>query len=177
MADRGPLLRYVAGWLAAGSVLVVLVFTLLPREGGDEVPLPPVRQTELSEAARAAGCELRAQGRRPILRPAVSGPRGTAARPGVYSRMVDPRALIGAVRVGTIVIHHRPALGDGTLDRLRTIQRAVPAGTILAPQADMPYLVAVTGWRRLLGCRRVDAATFDAIRLFRGRFIGSGPDR
>ena len=170
MADRGPLLRYVAGWLAAGAVLLVLVFTLLPREGGDEVvPLPPVRQTELSEAARAAGCVLRAQGE--------PGRRGSPARPGVYSRTVDPRALIGAVRVGTIVIHHRPALGDGALDRLRAIQRAVPAGTIVAPRADMPDLVAVTGWRRRLGCRRLNAATFDAIRLFRGRFIGSGPDR
>ena len=177
MAGRAPLVRYVAGWLAAGSLVLVLVFTLLPREGGVDAPLPPVRQTELSEAARVAGCELRTQRRERILRPAVSGPRGVAARPGVYSRMVDPRALIGAVRAGTIVIHHRPALGDGVLDRLRTIQRAVPAGTIVAPDADMPYAVAVTGWRRLLGCRRLDAATFDAIRLFRGRFIGSGPDR
>ena len=35
----------------------------------------------------------------------------------------------------------------------------------------------VTAWRRLLGCSRFGGGTIDAIRLFRGRFIGTGPDR
>jgi len=37
--------------------------------------------------------------------------------------------------------------------------------------------VAVVAWRRVLGCREYARGAPDAIRLFRGRFIGSGPDR
>ena len=41
----------------------------------------------------------------------------------------------------------------------------------------MRYEVAVAAYRRLLGCTRFTDAAIDAIRLFRGRYIGIGPDR
>jgi hypothetical protein len=47
----------------------------------------------------------------------------------------------------------------------------------VTPNEDMPYLVAVVTWRRLLGCRTVSDVTTDAVQLFRGRYLGSGPDR
>jgi hypothetical protein len=34
----------------------------------------------------------------------------------------------------------------------------------------------VTAYRRLLGCRELSQPSIDAIQLFRGRFVGSGPD-
>jgi hypothetical protein len=40
----------------------------------------------------------------------------------------------------------------------------------------MPFAVAVTAYRRLLGCRDLNQSSVDAIQLFRGRFVGSGPD-
>ena len=53
----------------------------------------------------------------------------------------------------------------------------IPAGTILAPNGTrMPYALAVTAYRRLLGCPRVTPATLDAVQLFRGRFVGGGPE-
>ena len=77
-----------------------------------------------------------------------------------------------------IVISYRPRLDDERLAQLRTLQSVVPNGTIVAPDTSgMRYEVAVAAYRRLLGCMRFTDAAIDAIRLFRGRYIGIGPDR
>ncbi|MDP9385056.1 MAG: DUF3105 domain-containing protein [Actinomycetota bacterium] len=170
-------LRYAAGWLVAGLAAVGLAFALLRLGGDEEVSLPPVRQTDFTEAAVAAGCELRGDRPAQRLAPPVVGPRAAPARPGVYSRPLSSRALIGAMRMGTVVIHYRPPLSEDRVEQLQKLQQAVPVGTIVAPYDGMRYALAVTAWRRLLGCRRFAGATIDAVRLFRGRFIGSGPDR
>lgn len=61
---------------------------------------------------------------------------------------------------------------------MQALQQTVPAGTVLAPERIRTrYEVTIAGWRRLLACPRFTDATVDAMRLFRGRFIGSGPDR
>ena len=41
---------------------------------------------------------------------------------------------------------------------------------------SMPYEVAATAWTQLLGCKTVNAKTWDAIRAFRDRFIDKGPE-
>jgi hypothetical protein len=40
----------------------------------------------------------------------------------------------------------------------------------------MSFEVAATAYRRLLGCPRATDAAMEAALLFRGRFLGSGPD-
>lgn len=157
--------------------MVGIAYALLRLGGDEEVSLPPVRQTELSEAAVAAGCELRSDRPGQRVVPPIVGPRAAAARPGVYSRPIGTSALVGAMRRGTIVIHYRLPLDEDRVEQLQKLQEAVPVGTIVAPNQGMRYAIAVTAWRRLLGCRRFAGATIDAVRLFRGRFIGSGPDR
>lgn len=157
--------------------MVALASAVLPLGREDEVSLPPVRQTELTEAAVAAGCELRGDRPGQRLVPPIVGPRAAPPRPGVYSRPINSRALVGAIRGGTVVIHYRPPLSEDRVEQLEELQKAVPVGTIVAPYEGMPYALAVTAWRRLLGCRRFAEGTIDAVRLFRGRFIGSGPDR
>lgn len=170
------LLLYALGWLLAG-LLVVAIAVLIVRDGeGDEISLPPVRETRLSDAARAAGCQLRQSFDPDALRPAVTGPQAPAARPDVYTRAPRSSRLTGALRRGIVVIHYRPSLAGARVDQLERLQQAVPEGTIVAPNAEMPYAVAATAWTRLLGCSRFEDATLDAIRLFRGRFIGRGPD-
>ncbi len=56
------------------------------------------------------------------------------------------------------------------------MRRAVPRGTVLVGNPRMRFVVAVTAWRRLLGCRTATGPAADAIQLFRGRYLGSGPD-
>lgn len=169
-------MRYVAVWLLAGAVVAFVGLQLLRGAGDDEGGLPPVRETELVDASRTAACELRRPRRDQALQPPVSGPPGITSRPGVYEQAPPPAALIGAIRRGVIVIHYRPSLGEEPLAQLQRLQEAVPGGTIVTPNESMPYEVAVTAWRRLLGCRSFRDETLDAIRFFRGRYIGSGPE-
>jgi hypothetical protein len=170
------LLRYTLAWLAAGAVAAALLVALL--DDGDElVALPPVRQIDLVAAARAAGCELREPGAAVVLNPPVKGSTpAEPASPGVYDRPPDIETLVAALQRGVIVIHYRPSLPRRRVDELRRLQGAVPDGTIVTPNGTgMEYEVAATAWRRLLGCPRLTAASVDAVRLFRGRFLASGP--
>ncbi len=175
--NRSGLLLYAVGWVVAGAAVAALLVWVV--EDDDSVTLPPVKQTQLEAAARAARCELRRARPGEMLNPPVDGPRITEPlRPGVYDEPGDLDSVVAAVRRGVIVVHYRPDLPETRVEQLSDLQRAVPEGTIVVPNATrMPFEVAVTGWRRLLGCRRFSDASIDAVRLFRGRFIGRGPDR
>ena len=48
---------------------------------------------------------------------------------------------------------------------------------VLFPNRRMPYEVAVTAWGHLLGCKKVNDETFDAIRAFRDRYRDQGPEQ
>jgi hypothetical protein len=96
----------------------------------------------------------------------------------VYDDPPDGADLVAALRRGVIVIQHRADLPDDVVDELRALQKAIPEGTIVTPEpVRTRFAVAVVAWRRVLGCRTYARGAVDAIRLFRGRFIGSGPDR
>jgi hypothetical protein len=83
---------------------------------------------------------------------------------------------VAALRRGVIVIHFSGDLGGERVDDLRRIQEAAPNGTIVTPNSTMSFEVAATAYRRLLGCPRATDAAMEAALLFRGRFLGSGPD-
>lgn len=176
---RSGLLRYVLAWTSAAALVVAAVLLLLGRDSGDEVSLPPVRQIELTAAARSAGCDLRAGDRWDVLGLPLPGAAGDRpARAGTYDEPPDPVELVAALRRGIVVIQHRAELPEEIREELRDLRDAIPAGTIVAPErVRTPYAVAVVAWRRVLACREYRAGAADAIRLFRGRFIGSGPDR
>jgi hypothetical protein len=169
-------LAYAAAWLVGAALLVGVLLLLLDGGEPDEVSVPPVRGTELTRAARHAGCELRHARLGERLNPPVDGAAAAEpARPGVYEDAPDELALRAALRHGIVVIHFRD-LEHGDVELLRKLQEAAPDGTIVAPnETGMPFAVAVTAYRRLLGCRRLDESSVDAIQLFRGRFVGSGP--
>ena len=147
-------------------------------DGGEPevVSVPPVHETELSEAARNAGCELRRARPGDQLIPPVTGSLGAApVRPGIYEEPQDGEALFGALSEGIVVIQFS-GLDDDGLELLRELQEALPDGTIVAPnEAETPFAVTIASYRRLLGCRELNKASADAIQLFRGRFVGSGP--
>lgn len=174
--QRRALLRYVVAWLIAGAVVAVIGLQLLPGPDATEVSLPPVRETKLEDAAVGARCELRHHTPGRAQNPPVAGPPTAAAtRPGVYTTTPSRAGLVGALRRGIIVIHYRPSLVREQIQQLERLHGAVPEGTIVAPNPDMRYEAAATAWRRLLGCRRFEEQTVDAIRLFRGRYLGLGP--
>lgn len=175
---RFALATYVVVWLVAAGIVAAL--TILALGGGEPetVAVPPVEEIELDRAAFAAGCELRRARPREQLNPPVSGPAsGASASGGFYDRALNQDALVSALRKGVIVIQFRADLEEERLEELRDLQEALPTGTIVAPnETGMPYEVAVTAYRRLLGCGHLTDATLDAVQLFRGRYVGSGPD-
>jgi hypothetical protein len=174
---RGALLLYAGAWLVGVGLIVGLVFAIFG-EGDDTVSVPPVRETELVDAAVQSRCELRTARTGERLNPPVDGPAGAAAaKPGFYDRPVASGALAAAVRRGIVVIQFRGDLDGKNVDALKTLQAAVPTGTIVAPNdTGMRFELAVTAYRRLLGCPRFSEQALDAVQLFRGRFLGSGPD-
>ena len=178
-SGRSGLTLYVLTWALGATVVAVAALALLGRGDRDTVALPPIRQIELSSAARAAGCTLRDGDRGPeVGLPRDSPALRRPARAGVYEQPPDPSLLGAALRRGLVVIQYGRTLADEEVERLQALQQTVPAGTVLAPERIRTrYEVTIAGWRRLLACPRFTDATVDAMRLFRGRFIGSGPDR
>ena len=163
-------------WIALGGVLAALAVVVLD-DAAPEATLPPVQQTQLVHAVRAAACRLHRADPGQRLVPPADGPAGRpAARPAFYDRPPPVEQLTAAIRRGVIVIYHRPDATRDRLAQLRALQAGVPAGTIVTPEPRMPYTVAAAAYRRLLTCPRFTDATIDAIRLFRGRHIGTGPD-
>lgn len=170
------LLRYALVWIAGGAVVAAMVVLLV--DGSQDPQIVPLRETQLEEAAREARCSLRAPRNGEILDPPVDGPfTNPPLRPGVYDRPERPEPVVAALRRGSIVVYYRDDVDDGWVKKLRDYQLAVPDGTIVMPDDEgTRYEVAATAWRRLLACSRVTDDAVEALRLFRGRFIGRGPD-
>ena len=176
--SRLATLAYAVAWVTAATLFVSVALAALDSGEPTEVSLPPVLETELGQAARDAGCELHRARPAEALNPPVTGGIGAMpARPGFYEESPGQPALLGALRDGVVVIQFRN-LDDAAVDLLRDVQEALPMGTIVAPNdTGMPFVLAVASYRRLLGCRALDERSIDAIQLFRGRYVGSGPDR
>ena len=168
---------YAAVWALLGAA-VAAAFVVArgdaPPEGGE---LPPLEQTDLVTASRVAGCRLQ------TVRPgdpadALAGATSNEApaEPGVYERAPSRGRLVAALGKGTVVVRYRPGLAREVVERLEALQAVVPRGTILTPDSTgMRYEVAVVAYRRVLGCPRLTTRALDALRLFRGRYLGSGP--
>jgi hypothetical protein len=171
-------IAYAAAWLVAVGAVVGVVFAVFGGDDADTVSVPPVRETQLADAAGQNRCQLRSATVGERLNPPVDGPAGVApAKAGFYDEPVASAALTAALRHGIVVIQYRAGLSDQRLDALKTLQEAAPTGTIVAPNGTgMHFELAVTAYRRLLGCPRFTDRALDAVQLFRGRFVGSGPE-
>jgi len=175
----GAVATYALGWLCAGA-LIAGALTLIFHERDDgranTVALPPVRERALPAAARHAGCELRRLHRDDHLAVAMRRGGGAAAKPAAYDAPVHARALGGALRHGLIVIEYRGDAAPEFVRQLGDLQRAQPRATIVAPNGrPSGYAVVAASSRRLLGCRMIGSRTFDAVRLFQGRYVGVRP--
>jgi hypothetical protein len=161
-------------------------------DGREGTPPPPVRQADLEKAARAAGCtlklDLKDEGSTHLpanaptphygTRPPTSGNHSPIPQSdGAYSETPPPINYVHSLEHGRVEIQYAPDLSQQDQLALKGVFDESPGGLLLFPNQDMPYEVAVTAWTQLMGCKRYEGAkTLDAIRDFRDRFRGHGPE-
>jgi hypothetical protein len=165
------------------------------REG---TPPPALQLGDLEQAAEEAGCTLRLnlpdEGNNHIPNttpvhyrtdpptsgnhnplPTADGAYRTPLRPPTAEGM-NIRNFTHSLEHGRIEIQYSSDLPQADQLALKGVFDDDPAGMLLFPNDDMPYEVAATAWRQLLGCPRYNERVLDAIRDFRDIYRGQGPE-
>lgn len=154
----------------------------------------------LEESAMAAGCDLqldlRDEGNEhftnpqkdqryetspPTSGPHFFSPRETGAGALADGAFLDPppdNRVVHSLEHGRVAIQYNPDLSKADQLKLKGVFDEDRPGVLLFPNPDMPYDVAVTAWRQLLGCNAYGGdATLDALRDFRDAFRGQAPEQ
>jgi hypothetical protein len=165
-----------------------------PSQSFEGAATPPQQQeTDLFAVAREAGCVLRnpvIEGREHVpsdkdveykTNPPTSGNHDPVwAEDGVYSTAPTAKTMkhfVHTLEHGRIEIHYDPALDRRHIAQLGGLFNDDPYHMVLMPNRRMPDVVAATAWGHLLGCKKVNDQTFDAIRAFRDRYRDQGPEQ
>lgn len=157
-------------------------------------PPPTVHNLDLENAAEDAGCSLRLnlpnEGNS-HLEPGAPTPKYGTNPPtsgnhittpfqqadGAYAKMPKLVNFVHSIEHGRVEVQYAPDLPEADQLALKGVFDESPSGMLLFPNPGMPYEVAATAWTQLLGCKRYEGAkTLDAIRDFRDRFRGRGPE-
>lgn len=162
-----------------------------PDERSGPAP-PPVKVADLKQAAKKAGCTLRLNLREEghnHISPTAPTPdyetnpptSGNHVEPpyqqadGAYSEMPGEIFIVHSLEHGRMEIQYSPELPDEDQLALKGLYDTMYTGTLLFPNDNMNYEVAVTSWRNLMGCSEYKGAvTLDAIRDFGKEHWGHG---
>ncbi|HMI80842.1 MAG TPA: DUF3105 domain-containing protein [Solirubrobacterales bacterium] len=154
----------------------------VPPDSRAGIELPALEGQSLRKAARAAGCELRL--RLPDeghthLPPSAPEPNYETSPPtsgdhveeqqadGAYSETPPQVSVVHSLEHGRLAIQYRPDLPERAQLELIGLFDTLYGGTLLFPNADMPYMVAATTWTNLVGCHTYHRArTLAAIEAF-----------
>ena len=148
---------------------------------------PPEKIGDLATAAKASRCVLKnppIEGRTHVTskvkyhtNPPTSGNHYPIPQDdGVYKQTPPFTHLVHTLEHGRIEIQYNPAIAPARIAQLGGLYNSDKSYTVLFPNSQMPYKVAVTAWGHLAGCKRVNDATFDVIRTFKKRYLGTGPE-
>ena len=155
----------------------------VPVDDRTGTPPGPVVVSDLQTAAKKAGCVVRLklpdEGHNHVspgskvaydTNPPTSGdhvqPPDQQAD-GAYSEAPAAIDVVHSLEHGRLAIQYSPSLPEKDQLALKGLYDTMYAGTLLFPNAEMPYQVAATTWTNLLGCKAYrGAATLDAIRAF-----------
>ncbi len=157
---------------------------------GTAPPAPKVK--DLKQAAKQAGCTLRlnlAEEGHTHIPPTAPTPdyktnpptSGNHVEPpyqqadGAYSEMPGEIFFVHSLEHGRMEIQYSPELPEEDQLALKGLYDTMYKGTLLFPNSNMDYEVAVTSWRNLMGCTEYKGAiTLDAIRDFGKAHWGHG---
>ena len=161
--------------------------------------IPAKKISDFNQALQAAGCTYKqypSEGREHLpsddatnnkykTNPPTSGAhRPTPAEDGVYARDNAPAKenAVHALEHGRIEIEYAPSVTKQQQAQLNTLFNEPLKGVkgyhqlLFQNNTDMPYQVAAVAWTQLMGCKTMNAKTFDAVRAFRERFVDKGPE-
>lgn len=196
-AAAGRRKRLVVVGVAAVAVLAALaagVFALTrgdseaARGGQPEGTVPAQQTTNFEQAVSAAGCRARSfrsegsdhvEGRVSYRsRPPHSGDHNLVpSDDGVYADPLPLENWVHSLEHGRIAILYRPGASEEVRGGLNALVQEDPSHMLLSPDASgMPYEVAAVAWTEVLGCERMNARVYDAIRTFRDRHRDRAPE-
>lgn len=151
-----------------------------------------VKVTNLKEAAEKAGCDLRLhlpEEGHVHIPPTAATPEyktnpptsGNHVEPpyqqadGAYSEMPGEIFFVHSLEHGRTELQYSPNLPESEQLELIGIYDSMYGATLLFPNENMPYAVAATSWRNLIGCNEFKGAiTLDALRDFAKQTWGNG---
>jgi hypothetical protein len=153
-----------------------------------------VKVTNLKEAAKKAGCDLRLglpnEGRT-HLPPTAATPEyktnpptsGNHVEPpyqqadGAYKEMPKELDIVHSLEHGRLEIQYSPDLSESAQLELIGVFDSMYGATLLFPNENMPYEVAATTWRNLIGCNEYKGEiTLDALRDFGKQTWSKSPE-
>jgi hypothetical protein len=169
-------------------------------DGVQEVAIPARRTTDLEDAARRAGCELKTgleiEGRDHIgdnetfdgykTNPPTSGThRLTWTEDGFYAPGQQPNKnnWVHALEHGRVLFQYAPGTSTRNVGQLLTLFNEDFQGTpgyhqlVLQNDTQMPYRVAAVAWGNMVGCPDYSDEVWDVLRAFRERFVDKGPEQ
>ena len=162
-------------------------------DGREGTPLRAPSTQDLAGAAEKAGCELTEdledEGNTHIppgtpaptyiTTPAASGDHYPDPQAdGAYAEPISPLRYIHALEHGRVALAYSSELPEQAQLELKGLFDDDAGAILLFPYDEMPYAVAAVAWTRLLGCESyAGAATLSAVRSFRDRWRGRGPER
>jgi hypothetical protein len=161
--------------------------------------IPARKTTNFDEAVKASGCEFKtftSEGRTHLpsdtavnnkykTNPPTSGDhRPVPAQDGVYAPGNSPAKenFVHTLEHGRIEWQYAPTASATIRDQLNALFNENAKGgagyhqLLFENNTNMPYVVAGTAWVHLIGCKTVNASTWDALRAFRDRFTDKGPE-
>jgi hypothetical protein len=159
-------------WLISGGIGVavagLLVYSLTRPEP------PELEATEVF--ADLGGGHLRPDDPIPAYNssPATSGPHAlTPATCGIYTEELPDVVLVHNLEHGTVVVQYQPDLPEEDLASLHTFARSTGTHILVAPRAELPAPIVITGWTRMLKMDTLDLNTLD---VFYQRWARIGPE-
>jgi uncharacterized protein DUF3105 len=145
---------------------------------------PPLKVANLQKAAKEAKCDLRLrlpeEGHTHIPPTSQTPEYGTnpptsgnhveppfQQADGAYSEMPQEIDIVHSLEHGRMEIQYSPDLSESAQLELIGLYDTMYGATLLFPNENMPYEVAATTWRSLIGCNEYKGSiTLDAIRDF-----------
>jgi hypothetical protein len=195
------------GVLAAAAIAAIVIAVASSGGGsgkpkphvneGPKAPIPAQRTTDLTQAAKMAGCTLRTFTPGPNDRqhvdavvsykqnPPVFGPHNPVpASDGDYvdQGRVERENLVHAMEHGRVVIWFKPSLPKQRVSQLETLfSEPIPGQPpgykqLLVGDDTIPGPVAATAWGQQMICPTINDKTFDALRAFRAKYVDKGPE-